>query len=194
LATATTGAATCPKPGQEEWGREAERSRSGRPARRRGGLYWQGMGQVETERDTEGAERRLVRRVRRWLVVMMVGLVLSGLTAFALERELRWLLGALRWAPVWPIAQSTGLSAWIERVSEGVADANARYPFLAYGTDWLAFAHLAIAALFIGPFLGPVRNKWVISFGLIACAGAIPLLMCRRSIAAIERQRQYGPV
>lgn len=82
--------------------------------------------------------------------------------------------------------------------------------------DWLA-AHLVIAIVFIGPFIDPVRNKWVITFGLIACAcvvplaviagpirgipfawrlvdcsfgifGALPLLLCRRSILAIERQ------
>ncbi len=151
---------------------------------------------------------------------MMAGLVLSGLTAFPLEAELRWLLAALRWAPISAIAQSTGLLPWIERVSEGVSSSNARYPFLAYGTDWLAFAHLAIAALFIGPFMDPVRNKWVITFGLIACAGvvplaliagqvrgipigwrlidcsfgvfgAIPLLVCRRSIAALERDLTF---
>jgi hypothetical protein len=73
-----------------------------------------------------------------------------------------------------------------------------------------------IAAAFIGPFIDPVRNKWIITFGLIACAGviplalvagqirgipiawrlldcsfgifaAVPLLFCRRSIAALEQ-------
>jgi hypothetical protein len=38
-------------------------------------------------------------------------------------------------------------------------------PFLAYGTDWLAFAHLAIAVVFIGPWINPVRSQWVITFG-----------------------------
>jgi hypothetical protein len=33
----------------------------------------------------------------------------------------------------------------------------------------IAFAHLAIAIAFIGPYIDPVRNKWVITFGLIAC-------------------------
>lgn len=106
---------------------------------------------------------------------------------------------------------------WIERVSEGLSATNIRYPFLAYDTDWLAFAHLVIAVAFIGPYLDPVRNKWIISFGLIACAGVLPLaliaghfrgiplpwrfvdcsfgvfgsaplLLCRRSILALEKQ------
>ena len=64
-------------------------------------------------------------------------------------------------------------------------DTNARYPFLAYGTDWLAFAHLVIAIAFIGPFLDPVRNKWVITFGLIACAAVIPLALIAGAIRGI---------
>jgi hypothetical protein len=43
------------------------------------------------------------------------------------------------------------------------------------GTDWLAFAHLVIAAAFWGPLRDPVRNIWVIEWGMIACAGVVPL-------------------
>jgi hypothetical protein len=53
------------------------------------------------------------------------------------------------------------------------------YPFLAYGTDWLAFAHLMIAIAFIGPLKDPIKNIWVVEFGMIACASVIPLaLIC----------------
>jgi len=77
------------------------------------------------------------------------------------------------------------LLPWIEAVDKAIAETNARYPFLAYGTDWLAFAHLAIAVAFVGPLLDPVRNKWLITFGLIACAGVIPLAMIAGSIRGI---------
>jgi hypothetical protein len=43
-----------------------------------------------------------------------------------------------------------------------------------YGTDWLAFAHVVIAIAFIGPLRDPVRNRWVIEFGMIACILIIP--------------------
>ena len=43
-----------------------------------------------------------------------------------------------------------------------------------YGYDWLAFAHFVLAILFIGPYRDPVRNIWVIQFGMIACALVIP--------------------
>jgi len=51
------------------------------------------------------------------------------------------------------------------------------YPFLAYGTDWLAFGHFVIAVAFIGPLRDPVKNIWVIEFGMIACLAIIPYAM-----------------
>src|SRR5579862_389291 len=100
-----------------------------------------------------------LRRIRFWLAVFMAGLVLSGITAFPLEAELRWLAAALHAGPVQRFAEATHLPAWIERVKDAVGETNLRYPFLAYGTDWLAFAHLVIAVAFVGPYIDPVRNK-----------------------------------
>ncbi|MFD9487568.1 hypothetical protein [Streptomyces sp. NPDC059991] len=125
------------------------------------------------------SERRavLVRRIRLWLVVFIVGLVLSGLTAFPLVHELHWTQSLVRSTPAgdW----FPGLAGWIDRVREGLDATDAEYPFVLYGTDWLAFAHLVIAVAFYGPYRDPVRNIWVIEFGMIACAGIIPLaLIC----------------
>lgn len=159
-----------------------------------------------------------LRRIRFWLATFIVGLVLSGITAFPLQTELGWLVSLLHAGWLRPIAESTGLLPWIERVHDALRTTNAHYPFLAYGTDWLAFAHLAIAVAFIGSYIDPVRNKWIITFGLVACAGVIPLaliagairgipfpwrlidcsfgifgsvplLLCRQSIRALERER-----
>ena len=118
-----------------------------------------------------------LRRIRFWLILFIVGLFLSGVTAFPLQTELGWLVSFLHNDWVQPLAQSTALLPWIERVHHALSDTNARYPFLAYGTDWLAFAHLVIAVAFIGPYIDPVRNKWIITFGLIACAGVVPLAL-----------------
>ncbi|MED7950067.1 hypothetical protein [Streptomyces sp. BE303] len=125
------------------------------------------------------AERAALRRVRRWLRVFVVCLVPSGLTAFPLESETRWLadLAAGPGAPV--TDRFPALLEWIEKVRDGVAETNARHPFLAYGTDGPAFAHLVIAAAFLGPLKDPVRNVWVIRRAVLACAGIIPLaLVC----------------
>jgi hypothetical protein len=158
-----------------------------------------------------------LRRIRFWLAVVITGLVLSGITAFPLQTELGWIVSLLHTGSLRPIADFTQLLPWIERVNGALCSTNVRYPFLAYGTDWLAFAHLIIAVAFLG-YTDPVRNQWIITFGLVACAGVIPLaliaghfrnvpllwrffdcsfgilgsvplLICRRSILALERSR-----
>src|ERR1051325_8185602 len=106
-------------------------------------------------------------RIKLWLWIFIVGLILSGITAFPLETELR---AFARWINADANAATSGFAAWIARVRDGLIETNARFPFLAYGTDWLAFAHLVIAVAFIGPLRDPVRNAWVIQFGMIACA------------------------
>lgn len=160
-----------------------------------------------------------LRRIRFWLAVFIVGLVVSGATAFPLQTEVHWLSVHMQRALAGLIGRSSPMLAWLQRVDEALAVTSARYPFLAYGTDWLAFGHLVIAVAFIGPYVDPVRNRWVITFGLIACAGviplaviagavrgipwwwrmidcsfgifgAIPLLICRKSIMALERSAQ----
>jgi hypothetical protein len=121
----------------------------------------------------------LLRRIRVLLICFIIGLILSGLTAFPLECELeilaRWLGASANATP----QEYSGLLHWIVKVRNGLRATNAEYPFIAYGTDWLAFAHLVIAAAFIGPYRDPVRNKWIVDWGLICCAGIIPLaLIC----------------
>ncbi|HEY6849955.1 MAG TPA: hypothetical protein VI320_27590 [Terracidiphilus sp.] len=125
------------------------------------------------------------RRIRFWLGVFIAGLVFSGLTALPLESELSWLSSTLHQSWMRPIAESTQLLPWIERVYDALRTTEASYPFLAYGTDWLAFAHLVIAIAFVGPYIDPVGNKWLITWGLIACAGVIPLALIAGPIRGI---------
>jgi len=116
------------------------------------------------------------RRIRVWLGFFIVALVASGLTAFPLVTETRWLLAALH--GLGELVPS-GLVAWVERVHLALVDAGVRYPFLAYGTDWLAFAHLVIAMAFWGPWKDPVRNVWVIEWAMLCCLAIVPLaLVC----------------
>lgn len=121
-------------------------------------------------------------RIRFWLVLFVVGLVVSGVTAFPLEAETR-LLVRLVDADVLP-----SVARWVSRVHEGIAATNRDYPFLAYGTDWLAFAHLVIAIAFWGPLRDPVRNVWVVEFGMISCVAVVPLAL----IAGAARGIPWG--
>jgi hypothetical protein len=128
---------------------------------------------------------RLLRRSRALLLAFIVGLVLSGVTAFPLESELRWLTGLLGVGPSTSPGDVHGVLAWLVTVRDALIETNARFPFLAYGTDWLAFAHLVIAVAFIGPLRDPVRNVWVVIFGLIACASVIPLALVAGALRGI---------
>jgi hypothetical protein len=118
-----------------------------------------------------------LRTIRFWLAIFMLGLVVSGLTAFPLRSELDWLVSILGAPRLRPMADATHLLGWLARVAFALSVTDRSYPFLAYGTDWLAFAHLVIALAFIGPWRDPLRNRWVIGWGLMACAGVIPLAM-----------------
>ena len=131
------------------------------------------------------ARTRIERRIRVLLLVFLAGLILSGLTAFPLHTELQMLQSLLGIDPSLPPGAYTGLRHWIATVAAALRDVHAKYPFMAYGTDWLAFAHLVIAVAFIGPLRDPVRNVWVVTFGLIACAGVIPLALIAGTVRQI---------
>lgn len=124
-----------------------------------------------------------IRAIRIWAAIFIIGLVLSGVTAFPLQQETALLVRAsthLAGPHHWP-----ALHLWLCRVADALAKTNASYPFLAYGTDWLAFGHLVIAVAFVGLFHDPVRNKWLLTFGLIACAGVIPLALIAGQVRGI---------
>jgi hypothetical protein len=156
-----------------------------------------------------------LRSVRIWLILFIIGLVFSGVTAFPLEHETGWLATFATTHSFSP----QSLTDWLTRVHEALHQNSIHSPFLAYGTDWLAFAHLVLAVAFLGPLVDPVRNKWIFYFGLIACLGvlplaliagplrgipfpwrlidcsfgifgAIPLLICLRHVKALESQTQ----
>jgi hypothetical protein len=118
----------------------------------------------------------LRRRTKLLLVFFTIGLLLSGLTAFPIKAEVDFLQRVVGEGSAteawWP-----WMARWISFVHQGVTETHQEYPFLFYGTDWLAFAHIVLAIAFIGPLRDPVRNIWVINFGMIACILVIPLAM-----------------
>lgn len=124
---------------------------------------------------------QLLRSIRIWLSLFIFGLILSGLTAFPLEHETGWLASFLSAHPILP----NSIILWIARVHDALHANSVNYPFLAYGTDWLAFAHLVLAVVFLGPLRDPVRNKWVLQFGVIACISVIPLALVAGPIRGI---------
>jgi hypothetical protein len=126
---------------------------------------------------------QLLRSIRLWLTLFIAGLILSGLTAFPLQSELTLLVHLSSSFNLPNHAPS--LARWLVTVHNALVDENSHYPFLAYGTDWLAFGHLVIATVFVLPFLNPVHNRDIITFGLIACAGVLPLALIAGPIRGI---------
>jgi hypothetical protein len=148
-------------------------------------MYSLNAGRCAPQTMNRNLKSALLLRIRVWLVLFIAGLVLSGLTAFPLVRETAWLERACHVAPTAPAGGELPLQTWLRRVHDALETTGSEYPFLAYGTDWLAFAHLVIAVAFVGPLIDPVRNKWVLVFGVIACLGVFPLALIAGPIRGI---------
>ena len=156
---------------------------------------------------------QLKNKIRRWITVFIVFLILSGVTAFPIETELSFLTDHSSSFPGF-------MQIWLSKIYNAVRETNSNYVQLSYGTDWLAFAHIVIATVFIGPLIDPVKNIWVIQFGMIACVmvfplaliagpirqipfywqmidcsfgvfGFIPLYICHKQIKTLETQNKY---
>ena len=118
-------------------------------------------------------------RFRITMAVFIVGLLVSGITAFPLLTEMRLLTSWLGLADATTPVGHSGLYFWILTVKLGLEDMYASYPWIAYGTDWLAFGHIVIALFFIGPFIRPAEGRSVIYAGIAACVLVIPFaLIC----------------
>ena len=109
---------------------------------------------------------------------VFAAIVLSGLTAFPLETELDFVARHSSHLPA-------AVADWMEHVRDGVHNTNSVYPFIMYGIDWLAFAHIVIALLFIGPYMDPLRNKWVIDWGITCCVLVFPLALIAGPVRGI---------
>ena len=121
-----------------------------------------------------------LRKVRRLLIAFIVLLILSGITAFPLQWEI-----SLMDHIVANFSPYNTLAIWYYKISQVVNETWNKYPFIAYGTDWLAFAHIVIAVAFIGPYRDPVKNIWVLEFGMISCLMIFPLAFIAGPIRGI---------
>jgi len=126
----------------------------------------------------EELKTKLTSRIKALIIFFIIGLVLSGITAFPIETQLEAAVNYIHYLP-------EIMQLWLTQIYFAVKTTNAQYPYLSYGTDWLAFAHIVIAVAFIGPFKDPVKNVWVIEFGMIACVMVFPLAFIAGAIREI---------
>ncbi len=104
----------------------------------------------------------ILLRYRVSMSIFLFGLIVSGITAFPLLWELELLCSWFGVPDGIDAASLNGLQYWLAKIREGLRANHERYPFIAYGTDWLAFAHLVIAVFFIGPLIQPASHRWTL--------------------------------
>ena len=113
--------------------------------------------------NTEKHQTLLRRKIRIAIIITITGLLLNGISALPLRTELNILLSNPDMLPKF-------LRDWWVYVNKGVMETGDNYDFMRYGFDWLGFAHLLVAIAFIGPLKDPVKNEWVVRWGMIASA------------------------
>lgn len=106
-----------------------------------------------------------IKNIRRVIIVFIILLALSGITAFPLVTEVDFMLKHINSFPVF-------FHDWIKKVYESVHQTPS---IVLYGTDWLAFAHIIIGLFFVGVYQNPVRNKFIVNVGIVACMAVFPL-------------------
>ena len=116
----------------------------------------------------------LRQRVVRCTWMIILGLLVSGITAIPLQAELDLLARMLGTSDISAGQATSDFTKWILIVRDGLRDTYAKYPFMGYGTDWLAFGHIVIAIAFVGALRHPLRNAWLFTFGMIACVLVLP--------------------
>lgn len=128
--------------------------------------------------------KRALTLTRIWLILFSVALIGSGLTAIFAREGLQILaplysLGSLL-AAIWP-----SMSDWLIQVHLALDETYSRFPFLAYGYDWLAFGHFIISIPFIMAIRQPIRHAWVITYGIAACIAVLPFAILFGAIRGI---------
>lgn len=111
--------------------------------------------------------------IRTILIFFVFALGVSGFTANPLHFELK-ILDSIAGEGTFVGERLPMLGTWISLVHHAIDVLYQEYAFLGYGYDWLAFGHFVIAIAFLGAVKEPIRNRWVIEFGMIACVLIIP--------------------
>ncbi|MBS1773013.1 MAG: hypothetical protein JST82_09130 [Bacteroidetes bacterium] len=122
---------------------------------------------------------KLLSRIRLTIIIFIILLTLSGITAMPVYTEMQWLM-----SKDW-FRQDSLMGAWLYKVWLGVELMHDDFPFMFYGYDWLAFAHIVIGLAFIGPYRNPAKNKWVIDWAILCCFCVIPLALIMGQLRGI---------
>jgi len=103
-------------------------------------------------------------------VLVAIGLFVSGVTIWPWEFELELALSLCT-----TLGMPELLTTLLESILADMRMLRDSGSFVLYIADWLAYAHLVLAALFLMALKDPVRNILVVRFGLLCCA-TVPIL------------------
>lgn len=127
---------------------------------------------------------RALTHTRIWLILFSTTLIASGLTAIFAREGLRFLSPLFSQGSFlqsfWP-----SMSDWLTLVFHAIEEVYDKYPFLAYGYDWLAFGHFIISIPFLMAIRDPIRHSWVITYGIFACLAVLPFAILFGAIRGI---------
>jgi hypothetical protein len=115
------------------------------------------------------AIEKIERQIKKYVWIFIVGLVLSGLSAIPLVWGVDFAVDILE-----EIEFHGQIFSFMKRVQNALMFNDEHFSFMAYGTDWLAFAHFMFALLFVGLLFDAERNRFILRFGMIACVLIIP--------------------
>lgn len=106
-----------------------------------------------------------MRTIRFHLVLFVIILALSGITAFPIQTEIDFLYSHLHSFP-------TMFHKWIESLYHKI---HSTPDVMFYGTDWLAFAHIIISLFFVPVYIDPTKHKANLYVAMFACLMVFPL-------------------
>jgi hypothetical protein len=128
--------------------------------------------------------QRALTYTRIWLILFSTALILAGTTAIFPREGLRLLSPLFTQGSIldsfWP-----SMAQWLTLVHQAIEETYDKYPFLAYGYDWLAFGHYIIAIPFIMAIRDTRQIPWVINYGIFACLAVLPFAIVFGAIRGI---------
>jgi len=129
---------------------------------------------MPTENTANRQREKSLKVIRLMLAIVAAGLVLAGLTTFWLPWEVTRLLDVVFQRSSTAVPFFSTEYRMLLQVEKGLQYLQQNFPQFFLGTDYLGFAHIMFALLFIGAIRDPLKNLWTIQFGMIAAALVIP--------------------
>ena len=127
-----------------------------------------------------------LRKVRLLILLFIIGLVLSGITAMPVQTQLdiaAKCFGVENLTP--PATDHSAFIQWLVKVRAEVTRLNVQAPYIFYGFDWLAFGHISVAIAFIWAYRDPIQHRFLFNYGLVLCALIPPWAILTGTIRGI---------